>query len=525
MNINLNNLSMKTVLLVVAFFMVFTYTKAQSQFLDPSFNNSGYKIINLTPYNERTAEVIVQPDGKILVSGVYSFFNFTTGYDSVASFIARYNADGSTDMNFNSGEAVFTDIYTDVYYSTANMELLDDGKILIVGTKSLTDFDQMCIQKFNADGTRDIMFGDYGEKIIYSPNAYYSVGYCLKIQFDGKIVVAGSSGGQLLLARLLSDGNLDPDFGFNGTSLVSNNYPMPYNLGFLSDNKIVVSGDSDAYQIMIMKFNENGTVDSGFGTNGKKLLRYNYHHDNYSYGLAIQDDDKIIVSGHSNGTWLLYRLNPTDGTLDNTFGDNGSVVNIFNQYNDNIATSVIFMPDKRILATGKYKVDPYELRYNLVIIRYMPDGSKDSTFGINGMIEFDFGNSVDFGKSSFIQPDGKIVCLGFTKEMEFEELNMVILRCSEFSNVSQPEAQSQVEMIIYPNPAKNVVNVSIWVPFAGNYNLTLQTIEGKSIQSCQKGLQFGYNTFDYSIDKIPLGAYLLTVTGKNMKAARKLMIR
>ena len=515
---------MKNVLLILSLLSFYCLAKAQSQFLDPSFNESGYAIIELTPYNDRTCEVIVQPDGKILTSGLFQFYNTATGTDSITSFITRHNSDGSIDLSFNSTGIVYSDLSFSVELSSANMELLDDGKIVIAGTKRLPGYDQMCVQKFNTDGTKDMSFGEGGEKLIVSPDGYYSGSNCLKVQPDGKIVVAGVTSGLLIMGRLESDGQYDLDFGDNGIVAIYEGYPYIFNINFLSDGSIIVTGDSDLYQIAIMKFNPDGSANTAFGTNGKKLLKYNFQTENHAYGLAIQQDDKIIVSGHSNGLWLLYRVNPNDGSLDNTFGNNGAVVNHFSGGTWDVATSVIAMPDNRILATGRYKKDSYVEKYNIVIIRYLPNGNMDSTFGINGMIEFDFGNRTDQGKSSFIQPDGKIICAGHTGNSEYSAIEMVILRCSEFSNVNTPELQKESTFTLFPNPAGKLVNINITTPVTGTYTIEIQSIEGKFIQNNEEVLNAGFNHLELVLPDLAGGTYIISIKGNDFVASQKMLV-
>jgi len=514
---------MKNALLILLLLTLCCFTKAQSQFLDPSFNGTGYAIIELTPYNDRTCEVIVQPDGKILTSGLFQFFNTATGTDSITSFITRHHSDGSIDSSFNSAGIVYSDLRL-ADLASANMELLEDGKIVIAGTKYLPDDGQMCVQKFNADGSKDMSFGDSGEKLIVSPDGYYSSSNCLKVQPDGKIVAAGVSSGSLILARLESNGEFDLSFGENGIVAIYEGYPYIFNINFLSDGNIIVTGDSDSYQISIMKFNPDGSANTAFGINGKKLLKYNFQFENHAYGLAIQQDDKIIVSGHSNGLWLLYRVNPIDGSLDNTFGTNGAVVNHFSNGTRDVATSVIEMSDNRILATGRYKKDFNDEKYNIVIVRYLSNGNMDSTFGINGMIEFDFEKREDQGKSSFIQPDGRIVCVGFSGNTEYTGNDMVILRCSGFSSVSTPEMELKSSFTVFPNPANENVNINVTAPKAGMYSVSIQSINGITIRNFRKVLNTGTNYLEIPLHDLPCGSYIIVIEGYAFFVSQKLLV-
>ena len=90
-------------------------------------------------------DVAVQPDKKILVSGVSLFFNSQVG------FITRLNADGSVDQSFQKNEETSKVI--------AAFNLLADGKILIVkGGFPYYTSSQATVSRLNADGSTDATF-------------------------------------------------------------------------------------------------------------------------------------------------------------------------------------------------------------------------------------------------------------------------------------------------------------------------------------------------------------------------------
>ena len=62
--------------------------------------------------------------------------------------------------------------------------------------------------------------------------------------------------------------------------------------------------------------------------------------------------------------------------LDSTFGVNGKVVTSFPNYYASEFTSLIELPTGNILAWGNYR-----------IVRYMPNGELDSSFGSDGMLD------------------------------------------------------------------------------------------------------------------------------------------
>jgi len=150
--------------------------------------------------------IIVQPDGKILVGGMFNQFNGVT-----APAIIRLNADGTRDTEFTLLSSAFPN-------NIRAMALQPDGKILLVG--EFVDFNgvtQNRITRFNSDGTRDTGFT--------SGTGFERTVYTITLQSDGKILVGGnfrSYNGvtQNRITRLNTDGTRDTGFttgtGFSG---------------------------------------------------------------------------------------------------------------------------------------------------------------------------------------------------------------------------------------------------------------------------------------------------------------------
>lgn len=73
--------------------------------------------------------------------------------------------------------------------------------------------------------------------------------------------------------------------------------------------------------IALVRYNGDGTLDSGFGVNGRVVTSVGSDGDNGN-AVAIQSDGRIVVAGSSFGggreSLLLLRYN-SDGSLDPSF--------------------------------------------------------------------------------------------------------------------------------------------------------------------------------------------------------------
>jgi uncharacterized delta-60 repeat protein len=136
--------------------------------------------------------------------------------------------------------------------------------------------------------------------------------------------------------------------------------------------------------------------------------------------IAVQSDGKIILAGLSNAVdpdgaaassnqSALVRYLP-DGSLDNSFGGNGKLITAMSPESDYI-TCLAIQPDGKIVAAGTTK----NYNYDFSIARYNPDGSLDSSFDGDGKVFTPIpGGAVPGGSVSCmaIQPNGKIVVAG-----------------------------------------------------------------------------------------------------------------
>ncbi|WP_269780358.1 Ig-like domain-containing protein [Methylobacterium sp. Leaf118] len=220
-------------------------------------------------------------------------------------------------------------------WDTAYSAMLQaDGKIVVAGqgwgSNGSYDF---AVVRYNADGTLDTSFGTDGK--IFTPVGTSSVeGRSVTVQADGKIVVAGYGYGindsaDFGVVRYNADGTLDTSFGDGGTILtpVGTSDDFAYSVTVQTDGKIVVAGNGygsggDA-DFAVVRYNVDGSLDTGFGTGGKILTPVGASYDE-GRSVMVQADGKIVVAGYGYGSgsgndFAVVRYN-VDGTLDTSFG-------------------------------------------------------------------------------------------------------------------------------------------------------------------------------------------------------------
>jgi len=391
----------------------------------PTFRSGDGIVSTRIGANEDFARsVVVQPDGKILLGG----YGTVPGSSFSDFALVRYNQDGSVDSTFGSGGKVITDFFgnRDVIYSVA---LQPDGKIVVGGLTTIdTYFIIVALARYNADGSLDISFGTGGK--VTTGIEGQEVCTSIMIRDDGKIVVAGwgfapsGTTAQGIIIQYNSNGSLDTGFGTGG--MVSFSQDSQFWGAVLQSDGKVVAGGSVGNNFGAERYNADGSIDISFGVNGKASTDFN-NSDDYGRAIAIQQDGKVVLVGltaSSSGTSDIgiVRYN-TDGSLDTTFGQNGKVVSSPSNGNDE-GLSIAIQRDGKILVTGSERSTSQKA---IFVSRYNTNGSLDSTFGANGSIRTAFTNGYAIAQTISVQLDGKILVGGIAPSSSLNQ-DFVLVR-------------------------------------------------------------------------------------------------
>jgi uncharacterized delta-60 repeat protein len=251
------------------------------------------------------------------------------------------------------------------------------------------------------------------------------------VQLDGKIVVAGGAFplftflGNFELVRYNSDGSLDTSFGDGG--VVTTTFPegsYAFDVSLQPDGKIIAAGtvfvnfdpgESSNTDFALARYNPDGTPDATFGNGGQVSTDFLGLEDD-ALSLLIQPDGKIVAVGSANDPVAFYDFAAVrylaNGTIDTTFGVGGKVHTDFGDQNFDRARSAALQPDGKIVAAG-FAISQNGGVQNFAIARYTSGGALDTSFGTDGMTQIDFGNCCQSAYKALLQPNGKIVTVGF----------------------------------------------------------------------------------------------------------------
>jgi uncharacterized delta-60 repeat protein len=292
--------------------------------LDTSFGTSGKFTHSALASADNIYAGALQTDGKIVLGG--------SGNGDF--LLLRLTSAGALDTSFNT-TGFNTVSFSARYNVVRSQKVLADGKILAAGyqncpaDESVSDLYNsdntgatFAIARFNTDGTLDTSFGSSGKVSGPAVGTCGDIAYSAAFQSDGKIVLGGYScnnpgSDTFTLQRYTASGALDTSFNETGTATTTFS-PAQDAVGraitLQPDGKIVTAGQylsgGTKWLVGVTRHNSDGTLDTGFNA-GKFSLAVGTHND-VAYGVTVQADGRIVVSGWSdNGStddFFLFRL-------------------------------------------------------------------------------------------------------------------------------------------------------------------------------------------------------------------------
>jgi uncharacterized delta-60 repeat protein len=356
--------------------------------LDTDFNGTGTLLIE--EFQESYAyKVLPLSNGKVLVAGLM----YDTNY--VAYMLAlRFNADGTPDTSWGANGYFISNFVTGDELAHSAVETSDHG-IVLCGQIIDDNFRYLpALMKLTEQGYVDSNFGTGGYvtfpcefsdndlvSIVEEPNGnLVACGHT-----DMGLTAEGSMDLNWLLVRTNAAGVPDANFGTNGKLVYmasAQNIDKSFSIVRQGDGKYVVGGfgylPDYTTNGFIVRFNNDGTTDNSFGTNGKKMV--DYGPSDVISEIALVNDYKILAGGYSIATdvavneFLLARFN-ADGSEDGTFNVAGFVNPIIGNYNDN-ANALHVQADGKAILAGKSDAGGNN---NATIIRFDTNGPLVST--------------------------------------------------------------------------------------------------------------------------------------------------
>ncbi|HZR47447.1 MAG TPA: PxKF domain-containing protein, partial [Candidatus Manganitrophaceae bacterium] len=262
--------------------------------------------------DDQAASISLQADGKIVVAGITDLY---LNYNTVFAMV-RYRDNGEIDSSFGENGRVITDIGPGPE-GISTVLIQEDRKLVAVGSR---DGHYFAIARYDSDGVLDPSFGTGGIisvplSLDGSPGEVRSAA----LQPDGKIVVAGSAGGDsalygtnsdALVARFRPDGTLDAGFGNGGRVLTDvGKGTDEIASGLVIDRgRMIVGGhiyrfnastNRKQFDFLLLRYLSDGRLDPAFGDGGHAIVDFGLGGDDLVYALSLQASGKIVLAGES----------------------------------------------------------------------------------------------------------------------------------------------------------------------------------------------------------------------------------
>ncbi|MEW5987272.1 MAG: hypothetical protein AB1791_11600 [Chloroflexota bacterium] len=269
--------------------------------LDTSFNDTGLATISFGR-NGYGTDFFIQPDGKIMAAGTLQEDYFVPG--DLA--LMRLNPDGSLDTTFQGTGMLTIDLGGSEL--SAALTRQEDGTFILAATAD-QDF---AVLRFNEDGSLDSTFNNTG--IVVTDFGGPDAARDLEVQTDGKIVVAGNYlYSHYAMQRLNTDGSPDTSFDNDGQLVDSDTDGPLMGITLQPDGKIVVAAEG-LYDFRLARYLSDGSLDTDFGGNGRVTTDFGGY--DTPVDLVLQSDGKFVVAGYSLQTKLALARYLENGSLD-----------------------------------------------------------------------------------------------------------------------------------------------------------------------------------------------------------------
>jgi uncharacterized delta-60 repeat protein len=390
---------------------------------DGASNGNGIVFVQFASESDAvmSAVTVLQNDDLVLAGSAGTYFNGPWYYGAT-----KILADGTVDTSFG----------TNGFALSAVQPPAQDPLPKRIGVQS----DGRFVFPINSGTTAGFMRVETNGTFSNTPNCSQCLwsgandgakAYSLVVQSDSKIVVVGAlrTAKDAIVRRFSASGTADGTFTNVVVQLTLEKWWSNIYHGLaLPDGSTIGVGlastqreNDEPSRVLIMKFTPNGTLDTAFGLNGYQFLAP--PNDQYWLsvrGIVRQTDQKIVIlaNGRDNSvlnSLLLWRIN-ADGTLDNTFGTNGSVIASDVTYN--LGASDLLLTNDGKLVVPISRATNYNDNGILWLYRFTSTGQLDSSFtdaeNFAGGIKPNIGDGTGFFNSSLLTSNGNFYVSGMT---------------------------------------------------------------------------------------------------------------
>ena len=436
--------------------------------LDLDFGTGGRVIFDYAG-NERWDKLLSLPNGDIFVVGTTGSETISkqiVKLNSSGELVTAFGNQGKVTVNLGSLPGLTTDsgVINDLIALPGGKIL---AVVYQSYTLSGVNRCKFSLIRLQSNGILDSTFG--GDGIVEIDTLQSNIRWIIGADLDpaGRIVIVGSlyQPYGVAVMRLTPDGYLDTTFSADG---IANHYLAPggvsFSMAIQSDSKILVAGyvnsgvvNDDNNNLMVCRVLPDGNLDSSFATGGKLVMDLHGGPD-IANAICIRPNGKIVVAGVTRtqpgnndefDNSLFVGLDQ-NGALDASFGSAGVAEPQVSGLLDQVISATL-MPDGRIIANCRVQ---FSSGYQSAALRLMPNGTLDPTFAAGGLASINAPDSAGAYLSNDLSRDasGGFLVIGSSNTIEGQRGILVRLKGDPDTDSDGVVDASETNTGIYISP-------------------------------------------------------------------------
>ncbi len=319
-------------------------------------------------------------DAKLSENGLLYITGWTFDYEDNTSYILCLDENGFEYSDFGEEGWVETPKGNGVVYEAIDVD--SEGNSVVTGYFN----DLLLVRRYTADGQLDTFFGNNGTVNDTVFNSIFSYGYDVEILEDGKIVVAGAKMDvwydeyliqKAYIGRLNADGSVDSTFGKNGVVSLNVGEYAEFALGLDVDTagNYLVTGHSELpsinpesqlprYESFITRITKEGVIDTLFGEDGDGFVRFEAFEgdgcvNNQETSCVVAPDGQIFGTFYSwnhndfSTRAYVYNLDSNGKMKENFIGEGVMALPVIPEENDvEIRTMSLTLQEDKLFVSG-----------------------------------------------------------------------------------------------------------------------------------------------------------------------------
>jgi len=387
--------------------------------LVPGFANNGIAVFDNGAGDQRALDILVNDLDE----------SFLVGNEEDTVIVVKLGSDGYVDETFGDEGAWVLDGPIDVgepfNSAVAFGGAFDpDGNIVFAGSLDDGSTTSTLVGRVTSAGELDTEFGSDGLTLIDVGGE--SIATDVAVDEFGRVVVAGfrlvAAELEPVVVRLLPSGGLDLTFGVDGVAIVQGlNFDASLGLAPVlaldaQGGVLLAASTSDAtagadFDFALMRLDENGDLDAGFGTVVTDLGR---QADDFVTDIGVAADGDVVVVGLTEsveGSEIAIVRHRKTGVRDSAFSIDGRLLSLL--ADGSVALTTKVDGAGRITVAGMGFDGTSQV---VLVARYLADGSLDSSFSEDGWVTTEIQGSesaIAFGMAP--TANGDVIVAGYAE--------------------------------------------------------------------------------------------------------------